>query len=133
MGAFSDVFLAQEPMAVAEVLHHGLVADDFEGLAQGLGISHLRLAAVAGITQSTLARRRQNGRFRTDESERIWRIGRVFHVAQRVLGGEEAARHWMDTPRARLDGATPLSLCDTEPGAMAVEQLLLQIEHGVFA
>jgi putative toxin-antitoxin system antitoxin component (TIGR02293 family) len=129
----ADIFMAQEPMALAGALHRGLVSDAFEGLAQGLGISHLRLASVAGITQSTLARRRQAGRFRTDESERIWRIGRVFHTAQRVLGSEEAARHWMDVPRAHFEGKTPLSLCDTEPGAMAVEQLLQQLEHGVFA
>ena len=48
----SDLFMAQEPMALAGTLHRGLVSDAFEVLAEGLGISHLRLASVAGIASS---------------------------------------------------------------------------------
>jgi len=98
-----------------------------------LRISSSQLARFTHISIRTLQRRRQQGRFQTDESERLLRVGVLFDRAIDVLGGIEAARGWMKTPRTSLAGKTPLEYCDTEPGAREVEDLLGRIEHGIFA
>ena len=52
--------------------------------------------------------------------------------ATEVFGDEEAAFRWFGTPVAALDYATPISCLGTHQGAMRVNDVLTQIEHGVW-
>ena len=52
--------------------------------------------------------------------------------ATEVFGDEEAAFRWLGTPVAALDYATPISCLNTHQGAMHVNDVLTQIEHGVW-
>jgi putative toxin-antitoxin system antitoxin component (TIGR02293 family) len=116
-----------------DILKKGLPVSAFEKLQKRMGISSQDLAGFTHIALRTLQRRRQQGRFQTDESERLLRVGILFDRAIEVLGGIEAAREWMKTPKKPLADKTPLQYCDTEPGAREVEDLLGRIEHGVFS
>jgi putative toxin-antitoxin system antitoxin component (TIGR02293 family) len=118
---------------VIGILRKGLPASSFEKLHEGMGISSADLARISNIAIRTLQRRRKQGRFQTDESERLMRIGVLFDKAIEVLGSIDAARNWMKSPNKSLSGHTPLEYSDTEPGAREVEDLLGRIEHGVFS
>jgi len=115
------------------ILKKGLPVSSFEKLYKGMDISSSDLARITNIAIRTLQRRRKKGRFQTDESERLLRLGVLFDKAIEVLGNIDAARDWMKTPKKSLAGKTPLEYCDTEPGAREVEDLLGRIEHGVFS
>jgi putative toxin-antitoxin system antitoxin component (TIGR02293 family) len=52
--------------------------------------------------------------------------------ATEVFGDEDAAFRWLGTPVAALDYATPISCLGTHRGAMRVDDVLTQIEHGVW-
>jgi putative toxin-antitoxin system antitoxin component (TIGR02293 family) len=52
--------------------------------------------------------------------------------ATEVFGDEEAAFRWLGIPVAALDYATPISCLGTHRGAMRVNDVLTQIEHGVW-
>ena len=52
--------------------------------------------------------------------------------ATEVFGDEDAAFRWLGTPVAALDYATPISCLGTQQGAMRVNDVLTQIEHGVW-
>src|ERR1700722_6931068 len=52
--------------------------------------------------------------------------------ATEVFGDEEAALRWLGTPVAALDYATPLSCLGSHQGATQVNDVLTQIEHGVW-
>jgi putative toxin-antitoxin system antitoxin component (TIGR02293 family) len=118
---------------VVESIKEGLSAETFQRLQSLLETSQRELAQALRIPLRTLTRRLREGRFQPDESERIWRIGRIFALAAEVLGGEENARRWLTAPRGYLGGSTPLAYSDTEPGARAVENLLWRIEYGVYS
>lgn len=111
-------------------VRQGLPAKAFDLLAEALEVSADRLARLLHIAPRTLARR---SIFKPDESDRILRLGCLFQRTCEVLGGETAARAWLQTPQWALNGAMPLDLADTEPGAREVERLLGRIEHGVVA
>jgi putative toxin-antitoxin system antitoxin component (TIGR02293 family) len=120
------------PDDVIAELKRGLPAGAFERLRRALGLERgADLAAVVGISERTLARRQRAGRFTAEESERLFRIARLLDVASDVLGGPDAARRWLRSPRPYLGGRTPLAYADTEIGAQVVERLLGRIEHGV--
>jgi len=52
--------------------------------------------------------------------------------ATEVFGDEDAAFRWLGTPVAALDYATPISCLGTHQGATRVNDVLTQIEHGVW-
>jgi putative toxin-antitoxin system antitoxin component (TIGR02293 family) len=84
---------------------------------------------LAGIAVRTLARRKAEGRFHTDESERLWRLDRVLRQSRTLFG--KGGRDWLLRPCQALGGAVPLDLCDTEAGARQIELVLQRIAEGI--
>jgi putative toxin-antitoxin system antitoxin component (TIGR02293 family) len=62
----------------------------------------------------------------------VLRLARLFERAVEVLGSEQHAQKWFQSPVKGLGGKTPLEFADTEPGTQAVEAMLDRIEDGVF-
>jgi putative toxin-antitoxin system antitoxin component (TIGR02293 family) len=111
----------------------GLPISAFEKIQKELDISAETLAATVNIATRTLARRKKEGRFHSDESERILRIASLFDRALQVLHSHNRVQVWFKSSQKGLGGQTPLEYADTEPGAREVEDLLGRLEHGVFS
>jgi putative toxin-antitoxin system antitoxin component (TIGR02293 family) len=56
----------------------------------------------------------------------------VLNKAIEVIGDRDKAMRWLGTPVPALDYATPISLLGTIEGKMRVEDVLGQVEHGVW-
>lgn len=98
------------------------------------GIPTRELAAIIEIPERTLARRRAAGKLDRDESERLLRLTRVVASSVRLFEGDVgAAVTWLKTPQKALSHHTPLSYARFEIGAREVEDLIGQLEHGVFS
>jgi hypothetical protein len=52
--------------------------------------------------------------------------------ATEVLGDQDAALRWLGTPVPALDYATPVSVLGTAQGVTRVNDILTQMEHGVW-
>ncbi len=113
-------------------LKQGFPVDSFDKLRDRLKVSDNLLSKIVQIPKRTLTRRRQDGRLRTDESERVLRIARVYDKALDVLESEDAAENWLKKPARGLGYKIPLEYADTELGAQEVINLLGRIEYGVF-
>ncbi|WP_158816581.1 antitoxin Xre/MbcA/ParS toxin-binding domain-containing protein [Methylocapsa sp. S129] len=86
------------------------------------------------VPERTLARRLAKHEALTiPETDRALRLARAATEAARVFGNADKAARWLRKPNASLGGQTPLSLLRTETGAKAVEESLIQIDHGIFA
>lgn len=117
----------------------GLLAFIEEGLPAGLAsefeeqldLTPEEMASFLGISPRTLERRRQDGTLTAAESERLYRIVRLFQKAADVFESEEEARSWLKRPQMRLGGQVPLEIAQLEPGARETERLLGRIEHGI--
>jgi len=121
------------PASAIEHIKTGLDFGFLERLSKELQVTLQELAGIASIAKRTLARRKQEGRLKALESEKVYRIAALFDSAVEVLGGAEQARQWFKTPKKALRGYTPLQHVDTEVGAREVEDLLGRLEHGVFS
>lgn len=97
-----------------------------------LGLEPREIDAVI-IPQRTLQHRRsRREKLTVDESDRVLRAIRVVSRAESVYGNREGALAWLRKPHARLDGRAPLSLLKTDTGSRIVEELLVQIDEGMF-
>lgn len=113
-------------------LKKGLSTESFDRLKDRLNISDNVLSKIVQIPKRTLDRRRQTGRLKTDESERILRLAQVYDMAFDVFGEQKKAESWLKKPARGLGGKIPLEYADTDLGAHEVINLLGRIDHGVF-
>ena len=85
------------------------------------------------IPKRTLARRKARGESLTgEETDKALRLARISAEADRVFGNPEKSARWLRQANPALSGQTPLDVLRTEAGALAVEELLGQIDHGMF-
>jgi putative toxin-antitoxin system antitoxin component (TIGR02293 family) len=68
-----------------------------------------------------------------EESDKAVRAARILAFAERVFAGRDKALSWMRQPKKRFHGDTPMTMLETETGARLVEQMLVQIDDGMFA
>ena len=109
----------------------GLSSRLFDEVAACLQLPDIRLATIINIPKSTLIRRKREGRLTFAESERLYRIVRLFTLAEKILGTTEHARKWLNIPSPDFENKTPLDYADNEIGAREVEAVLDRIGDGV--
>src|SRR5580698_7786812 len=78
-------------------------------------------------------RRARKESLSTDESDKLARLARVFDHTVSVFDTPDLARAWLNKPKKRFDGRTPMDMLRTEVGARMVEEMLGQIDEGMFA
>jgi putative toxin-antitoxin system antitoxin component (TIGR02293 family) len=110
----------------------GLDVSEVEALRADLQLSQIDVERYLGIPRQTFARRKLAGRLNSAESDRVVRFRKLSERAATLLSGDpEAAVAWLKTPLATFDGETPLTRAMTELGAEQVNDLILQLEHGI--
>ena len=114
-----------------ERLRAGLPFASLSAVASSFGFSGEDTAAILRIPARTLARRKRQHRLSPEESDRLFRLGRIATLAEDVLGDREKASRWLRTANRALGGTPPLSRLDTDLGAEEVEAALLRLAHGV--
>jgi putative toxin-antitoxin system antitoxin component (TIGR02293 family) len=113
-------------------IKEGFPVNALERLRDRIGVSDAVLSEVLRIPPRTLNRRKKAGTLDPAESERVYRLARVFERALDLFGDEDKARRWLKTPNRAFGGKTPLAFADTEIGAREVEDLVGRLEHGVY-
>lgn len=117
---------------VLKAVEKGFPFKAFERLMENMGLSSDRLAEIVGIPRRTLARRKIEKRFPSDESERLLRGARVFANTLRLFDGDrDDAVEWLLTIQRAL-GKAPADLIHTETGTREVERVIGALEHGIF-
>lgn len=122
-----------EAAEFVQAVRHGLPYASLEALSEALQADLSEVGGVVGIAPRTLARRKHEKLLSPIESDRLYRVAYVLHLAASTLGGIDKARTWLQRPNRALGGAAPLSLLDTEIGERKVEEVLLHLTHGIYA
>ncbi len=86
------------------------------------------------VNPRTLKHRRSKSQpLSKEESERAIRAVRILARAQAVFGDEASALRWLRAPKKRFEGRAPMQMLPTETGGRLVEEMLIQIDEGMFA
>ena len=97
-----------------------------------LGLERPEIDAVVIPSRTLQHRRSRREKLTLEESDRVLRVIRVLSLTESVYRSRERALDWLRKPHARLDSRTPLSLLKTDTGSRMVEELLIQIDEGMF-
>ena len=97
------------------------------------GLSKEEVFSIIINPRTLKHRKSKNQPLSQEESERAIRTVRIISRAQSVLGDQQRALEWLRAPKQRFEGRSPLAMLATEPGGRMVEQMLIQIDEGMFA
>ncbi len=121
-------------MRAHSCIQRGFPVETIAVFTAAYGMSDKDLARLLGVQPRTLQRRRHShSPLSAVQSDRLFRIAKVFVTSERVLGERKRARLWLSRPNQALGGVAPESLLDTEAGTQQVLDTLGRIEHGIFA
>jgi putative toxin-antitoxin system antitoxin component (TIGR02293 family) len=116
-----------------KAVEQGVPLPALEEFAASSGFALKDLLEVVIPARTLKHRRQRQESLSLDESDRLARVARVYALAVRVFGNPEKARRWLSKPKIRFDDQTPLAMLRTDLGGRQVEEMLIQIEEGMFA
>src|SRR5215831_8594686 len=97
-----------------------------------LGLERSEIDAIVIPSRTLQHRRSRREKLTVEESDRVLRVIRVLSLTESIYGSRERALGWLRKPHPRLDGRAPLSLLKTDAGSRIIEELLIQIDEGMF-
>jgi putative toxin-antitoxin system antitoxin component (TIGR02293 family) len=97
-----------------------------------LGLTRSELDALVIPLRTLQHRRSRREKLSVEESDRVLRVTRLLSQAESVYGSRERALGWLRRPHPQLRNRTPLEMSRTDTGSRIVEELLVQIDEGMF-
>jgi putative toxin-antitoxin system antitoxin component (TIGR02293 family) len=124
----------QPPATETEILRivEGRLATSVIKRLVALGLERSEIDQLVIPSRTLQHRRSRREKLSLEESDRVLRIVRILSSAESVYGSRERALAWLRKPHARLEWRSPLSLVRTDTGSRIVEELLVQIDEGMF-
>ncbi len=123
---------AESEQQIVHLVEGGLPTSVIPRLIQH-GLSEAEVFGIIVNPRTFKHRKSKKQPLSQQESERAVRAVRVIARAQSVLGDQAKALQWLRTPRQRFEGRTPMEMLSTEAGGRLVEQMLIQMDEGMFA
>lgn len=122
------------PATEAEILHivEGQLAPSVIKRLVALGLKRSEIDEVVIPSRTLQHRRSRREKLTIEESDRVLRVLRVLSSAEAIYRDRERALAWLRRPHPRLENRSPLSLLRTDTGSRIIEELLIQIDEGMF-
>ncbi|MBD9429086.1 DUF2384 domain-containing protein [Achromobacter sp. ACM03] len=127
--------LVDSPLVdMARDVRRGLPAQMVDDAADYLQVPKSEIMAITEVKAASLSRWSREGlMLPLGESDRLARVARVARVARQVLGSDEEAVAWLNTPVPALGNVKPLSLLTSDASSRIVEDTLARAAAGVYA
>lgn len=118
-------------IGLAEIVEKGLPLEHVQRLREA-GLSFTEVSDLV-IAPRTLKHRKSRGEaLSPEETDRALRVARSVGLAESIFGNREKALLWLRSADDRLNGRSPLSMLRTESGGRLVEEMLWQIDEGIY-
>jgi putative toxin-antitoxin system antitoxin component (TIGR02293 family) len=115
-----------------KTVERGVPLSKFQTFALKSGLPLKELHEVVIPPRTLKHRKARKESLSRDESDKLMRVVRLYDQTVRVFGDAALARKWMSTPKIRFDNRSPLAMLQTEVGGRMVEEMLVQIDEGMF-
>lgn len=129
----STPVMAPGPQFDWQAIERGVPLSALEEFAKYSGIGLKELLEVVIPPRTLKHRKERKEPLSLDESDRLARVARLYDLAVKVFGNPEKAHRWLSRSKARFEERSPLAMMRTELGGRQVEEMLYQIDEGVFA
>lgn len=129
-GQWKSTLVKANPGARIKIVRSGAEPMVLVSASEHFGMPRNLFAKLLGTSPATAERKIKAGSLLGQiETERLARIALIEDDAAKVFGSSDMARDWLTEKNAAL-GDTPLSMLDTETGAVEVRKVLSAIAYG---
>ena len=97
-----------------------------------LGFTRAEVDSLVIASRTLQHRRSRHEKLTVEESDRVLRVLRALSQAEIVYESRERSLAWLRRTNPRLGGRMPLELLKTDSGSRIVEEILTQIDEGIF-
>ena len=116
-----------------QAVESGVPLDVISSFIAASGVEMKDVYDIVIPSRTLKHRKARNESLSLDESDKFARLVRIYDHTVKVFGEPERARRWLEKPKHRFHERSPLEMLRTEFGARLVEEMLGQIDHGMFA
>lgn len=128
---WSLVGMPERGRGLHELINSGAPFETIARLANAMGMNPGDVAKNVGISRKTLMRRQVSGRLTSEESDRLYRLLKLFGGAIELFEGDiAAARAWLEAPAVGLSGVRPIEMTASTAEIDTVLDLVASLEHG---
>jgi len=119
----------------ADAISEGLPSQTVFFLQNLLEAGDDEYSSTLGVSTKWLSRYRKTPKLHLgiEVSDKLYRIARIYKLAEEILENKASAIKWLHRPQMGLNERVPLELIKTEVGAKEVEELLYRIEYGMYS
>jgi putative toxin-antitoxin system antitoxin component (TIGR02293 family) len=119
-------------LALAKAVHQGLPLSVFATFLKH-GLTNEEVHKIVIPARTFKHRKAKVMPLSVDESDKAVRAARVLVYAEKTFGSRDKALSWMRQPKKRFEGEAPMQMLQTGAGARLVEEMLIQVDEGMFA
>ena len=125
---------AKRPAVIRNAASHPpRLVRHIRALTVGYGFTERDLADILDVTPRSITRwKARDEKLSNQKIDRIDILESILDLGKRILGSGDEVRRWLNSPVLSLEGQKPMELIKTESGRRRVENVLLQIEGGVY-
>jgi putative toxin-antitoxin system antitoxin component (TIGR02293 family) len=124
------------PLEAHEMLERGMPAEAVTYLVNSFSSLEISgpLERALGMSLRTLQRKAAGSQkpLSAEQSGRTWKFAEILAKATDVLGSQDVAEKWLETPAIGLDQRRPIDLLSTPAGVELVEDYLIRLDYGVY-
>ena len=131
IGEWLGVRAPRTEQQVLELIERQLPTSSINRLL-GLGLTRSEVDSLVIPLRTLQHRRSRRERLTVEESDRVLRLVRSLSRAESIYESRERALAWLRRSHPRLRNRTPLETLKTDTGSRIVEELLVQIDEGMF-
>jgi len=131
IGHWLGIRIPRSDQELLEIVEQQLPASSINRLL-ALGITRAEVDALVIPLRTLQHRRSRHEKLTMEESDRLLRMMRALSQAEVVYESRERALQWLRRFHPRLGNRSPLELLKTDAGSRIVEELLTQVDEGMF-
>lgn len=124
-------FPPQSNFDLARLTEEGISTDSLSAL-KDRGLTFTEIAEIIISPRTLKHRKARQEPLSKEETDRFVRVARIISLAEDVFGSRDKALTWLRSSDDRLAGRAPLMMLMTESGGRFVENMLWQIDEGVY-
>jgi putative toxin-antitoxin system antitoxin component (TIGR02293 family) len=131
IGEWLGVPVPKTDQQMLDIVERQLPTSAIERLV-ALGITRPEIDSLVIPLRTLQHRRSRREKLTVEESDHVLRVARLLSQTKSIYGSRERALAWLRRSHPRLRGRTPLQTLKTDTGSRLVEELLVQIDEGMF-
>ncbi|GEP94527.1 hypothetical protein CCY01nite_07870 [Chitinophaga cymbidii] len=118
-----------------EILNHvdkRISKDQLVELKDVICLSYQEIAELLDLTDRTLYLKKSGEVFSVSVSDHLYSLAYLYSSVYRAFMNKARADKWMRRPSKAFRNKTPLALCNTNIGMLAVEEELKRLKMGIY-